>query len=585
MEGERLGRYRLVRRLATGGMAEVFLAVAEGPEGFRKVVVVKRVLPHFSEDPRFAEMFLDEARLAARLEHPNIVQIFDLGEADGRYFIAMEFLRGLPVSQVLRRLRARGREFPHPLAAWLLARAAQALHYAHRLQGPDGRPLGIVHRDISPDNLFLTREGVVKVLDFGIAKAATHRHETAAGTVKGKFAYMSPEQVRGQPLDARSDVFSLGVVLYELTTSARPFGGASDLMTVSSILNDPPPRPAEVFPGYDPLLEAVCLRCLEKDRDRRFGSAGELAEALAPLAGGTATEAALAALVEDLATDEEKARWDRPVEEGCGEATVLLEGPGETRAQGTPGEGAPPGSRGGEGGRPGTGGAGVPAEPAAEALSGRTLQIPSSVENPVPAVPGISPRRSGGPRRTRTLAVVLGIFLGAVAAGGGAWWAWQQSSEPTEVSGSSPPAGMAPEPSRPAEPSPTRLVVTSLSSATVEVDGRVCGLGRCELAVAPGAHRVRVRGAGFQRDQEVAVPEGRTTEVEVRPPPGSLVLKVPAGVEVFLDGDSVGRGPFIRPVQTWQGVHTVRFVPPRGDPAMRSVTIPPENPQVTLTWP
>lgn len=577
MGEDRLGRYRLVQRLATGGMAEVFLAVAEGPEGFQKVVVVKRVLPHFAEDPRFAEMFLDEARLAARLEHPNIVQIFDLGEDAGRYYLAMEYLRGLPVSQVMRRLRAQDRDLPHPLAAWLLARAAQALHYAHRLAGPDGRPLGIVHRDISPDNLFLTRNGVLKVLDFGIAKAITNRHETAAGTVKGKFAYMSPEQVRGLPLDARSDVFSLGVVLYELTTAKRPFGGASDLMTVSSILHDPPPRPAEVFPGYDPHLEAICLRCLEKDPGHRFGSAGELAEALALLAGSTATEAALAALVESLATDEEKARWDHPVEEGADGATVLVEVSGGTQAQGTPEEREPPGAREPE--RRATGPSNR-SHGAAEAgaVPGATLQMPSAVAESPRSFPP-----PGGPSTRRRVAVALGVVLGVLVAGGAGYWAWQQESGEGQEGAT--PSQVAPEVSRPTEPVATRLVVRSLPSMTLEVDGRVCGLGRCDLTVAPGTHRVRIRGAGVQQDQEVAVQEGRTTEVEAMPPLGSILFRVPAGVEVFLDGESVGRGPFVRPVQTWQGVHTVRFVPPRGDPAMRPLTIPPDTPQVTVTWP
>jgi len=583
MAEERLGRYRLVRRLATGGMAEVFLGVAEGPEGFRKVVVVKRVLPHFSEDPRFIEMFLDEARLAARLEHPNIVQIFDLGEADGRFFIAMEYLRGLPVSQVMRRLRARGRTFPHPLAALLLVRAAQALHFAHRLSGPDGRPLGIVHRDISPDNLFLTRDGVVKVLDFGIAKAVTNRHETAAGTVKGKFAYMSPEQVRGLPLDARSDVFSLGVVLYELTTSARPFGGASDLMTASSILNDPPPRPAEVLPEFDPALEAVCLRCLEKDPERRFPSAGELAAAMVPFAGTTAGEAALGALVEELATEEEKARWEHPVEDQGGDATVLLDRQGETLPQGTP-----------EAAAPRTGGTGpgaiapvpaMPKEPPSGAMPGSTLCAPSALaEAPrVASGPG-----AGGPRRTgkgRVAGVVAGVVLGCATLGGGAWWAWQQSAESGDAPAVDNPVAAPPVTPPSPEPVRTRLKLKSLPSATLEVDGRVCGMGACDLEVSAGRHRVRVRGAGFQKDQEVEVLKDRATEVEAMPPQGALVLKVPAGVEVFLDGVSVGRGPFVRPVQTWQGVHTVRLVPPRGDPVIRSLTIPPENPQVTLTFP
>ncbi len=577
MEGERLGRYRLVRKLATGGMAEVFLAVATGPEGFEKVVVVKRVLHHLSEDPRFVEMFLDEARLAARLEHPNIVQIFDLGEVGGRYFIAMEYLRGLPVSHLLRRTRARGQEFPHPLAALVVSRAASALHYAHRLRGPDGRPLGIVHRDISPDNLFVTREGVVKVLDFGIAKAVTNRHETTAGTIKGKFAYMSPEQVRGQRLDARSDVFSLGVVLYELTTSVRPFEGTSDILTVSAILNDPPPRPMDIFPGYDPALEAICLKCLAKDPDQRWASAGELAAALSPFVGTSAAEEALASMVESLATDEERLRWEHPVEKPS--APLEAQARGATLIQGSP----PEGSR-----RPDDTEV-VRPEPRPPVLSPGSAER-TLVEAPLdkPAVPPTAASATAGSQRGRKglmLGIVGGLLLVA-AAGAGVWvfgTSPQVDSGPASppVAQVPPAVGVAPQ----AESRPTRLVVRSVVDAIVEVDGRVCGVGRCERETSPGPHRVRVRGHGYQREQEVDLPEGRTTEVEVMPPPGSLRLKVPPGVEAWLDGERVGRAPFVRPIQTWQGVHTLRLVPPRGDPVVRTVVLTAAQPEVTVKWP
>ncbi|HZX42028.1 MAG TPA: serine/threonine-protein kinase, partial [Myxococcaceae bacterium] len=236
----RLGKYQLLRKLATGGMAEVFLAKTDGPMGFEKLLVIKRILPHLAEDPQFVEMFLAEAKLAARLNHPNLVQLFDFGEAEGSYFIAMEYIDGA----TLRLLLARSRDLRSPMSLALGARivslAAEGLAYAHdfRDQVTD-EPLHLVHRDVSPDNILIGRSGAVKLVDFGIAKARGQNHHTQAGTVKGKVAYMAPEQLRGEPLDRRVDLYALGVVLYELCTGRMPFEASSDASMVRAVLYDP----------------------------------------------------------------------------------------------------------------------------------------------------------------------------------------------------------------------------------------------------------------------------------------------------------------------------------------------------------
>jgi serine/threonine protein kinase len=218
---ERLGRYTLDSKLAVGGMAEVFLATQSGPRGFEKVCVVKRMLPHLADEENFVRMFLDEARLAAQLNHPGIAQIFDFGEVNGSYFLAMEYVPGDSLRKIVKDHGRRGAFIPPAYCARMVADAAAALHYAHNAVGTNGQPLKVIHRDVSPQNILLGSTGVVKLIDFGVAKARSATQKTAEGLVKGKFAYMSPEQIRGQPLDQRSDIFSLGLVLYELLATRR----------------------------------------------------------------------------------------------------------------------------------------------------------------------------------------------------------------------------------------------------------------------------------------------------------------------------------------------------------------------------
>jgi len=267
----RLGKYQLLRKLATGGMAEVFLAKTDGPMGFEKQLVIKRILPHLAEDPQFVQMFLAEAKLAARLNHPNLVQLFDFGQAEGSYFIAMEYIDG----PTLRLILARARDLQTPislaLAARIVSSAAEGLAYAHDFRDPvTGELLQLIHRDVSPDNILISRSGAVKLVDFGIAKAQGQSHHTQAGTVKGKVAYMAPEQLRGEALDRRVDLYALGVVLYELCTGRMPYEATSDATMVRAVLYEAPIPAVRHAPNLPWPLQAILERLLAKNREARY---------------------------------------------------------------------------------------------------------------------------------------------------------------------------------------------------------------------------------------------------------------------------------------------------------------------------
>jgi eukaryotic-like serine/threonine-protein kinase len=268
---EQVGKYQLIRKLATGGMAEVFLAKAAGPMGFEKTLVLKRILPHLSEEASFVEMFLSEAKLAAQLTHPNIVQIFDFGEADGAYFLAMEYIDGPHLRALVKGARVQGRPLPPVMCARIISLACEGLAFAHDFADPQtGEPLGLIHRDISPDNILMSRQGAVKVVDFGIAKAASQSHRTQSGVIKGKLAYMPPEQVRAKPLDRRTDVYALGVVLYELLTARRPFESSSDAGLMQAILFEEPVPAGQHRAGLPGPLLNILGRALAKDRAQRY---------------------------------------------------------------------------------------------------------------------------------------------------------------------------------------------------------------------------------------------------------------------------------------------------------------------------
>ena len=272
------GKYTLLRKLAAGGMAEIFLALHRSMAGFEKLVVIKRILPSMNRDQAFIDMLLHEARIAATLSHPNIVQIFDVGQVDGTYFIAMEHIHGEDIRSIVRGMRRKGvLELPMEHAIAITLGVCAGLAYAHDKRDLDGRLLGIVHRDISPQNIVVTFTGDVKIVDFGIAKSEKETTEdTQSGQLKGKVPYMSPEQADGKELDLRSDIFAVGVVLFELTTNRRLFKGDSELQTLKLILESDYPTPSEVRPGYPKALERIVMKALAKRKEDRYQTAREM---------------------------------------------------------------------------------------------------------------------------------------------------------------------------------------------------------------------------------------------------------------------------------------------------------------------
>ena len=275
------GPYRLLQRVAVGGMAEVFKAKRSGVEGFEKVVAVKRILPHLSDNKEFVDMFVDEAKMVAGLTHPSIVQIFDLGRIDKSYYIAMEYVHGRDLRTILKRAKEKELRMPLDLCLRMAGQMCSALEYAHRKKDDRGRAMEIVHRDVSPQNILISFEGQVKLTDFGIAKAATKASNTDRGALRGKLLYMSPEQAWGKAMDRRSDLFSLGIVLYEMITDQKPFLGVGTEMSILEMVRqcriEPPRKVNSRVPGS---LDAVVMKALARDPDERYQDAGEMHRAL-----------------------------------------------------------------------------------------------------------------------------------------------------------------------------------------------------------------------------------------------------------------------------------------------------------------
>ncbi|MEM9862279.1 MAG: serine/threonine-protein kinase [Myxococcota bacterium] len=275
-------RYRVTQRLEAGGMAEVFVGEALSVQGFKKRVAIKRVLPHLAQNKNFIGMFLDEARLGARLNHANIVSVFDIGAADDTYFIVMEFVDGCNLKKIIEVLRQSGRACPLKEAVYICMEACRGLSYAHELLDEEGdKPLDLVHRDVSPPNILISKRGEVKVTDFGLAKATTQLEKTDPGVVKGKFSYLSPEAALGQPVDARADVFALAIVLWEMLAGRRLFLGETDYQTVKLVQEARVPSISSLRPEVDRDFEAVLMRGLARDPNERYGSAREFGDALA----------------------------------------------------------------------------------------------------------------------------------------------------------------------------------------------------------------------------------------------------------------------------------------------------------------
>ncbi|WP_224362021.1 serine/threonine protein kinase [Hyalangium versicolor] len=301
--GRRISKYQILTRLSVGGMAELFLAFTSGPGGFRKFVALKQILPDVKTD-EFVKMFLDEARITAALAHANIGQVFDLGEEDGELYLAMEFLAGQNLEQLMKAADKRDAPLPAGFAARVIRDVCLGLHYAHHFVDPTGRSVAVVHRDMSPRNVMVTYDGGVKVIDFGIAKAKGRLGRTAVGMVKGTGGYMSPEQVRGHELDGRSDLFSAGVLLYEMLCGQRLFNAVGDAAMMMQIAEGQIPPPREVNPAVPEALEAVVMKALTRDKSKRFATGREMAKAIETALGPELfDEERLAGLMEEYFTD------------------------------------------------------------------------------------------------------------------------------------------------------------------------------------------------------------------------------------------------------------------------------------------
>jgi serine/threonine protein kinase len=270
------GPYQLLERVAVGGMAEVFRAKRTGVEGFEKVVAVKRILSHLSDNKEFVDMFIDEAKMVAGLAHPNVAQIFDLGKHEKNYWIAMEYVHGRDLRTIMRRAREHGLRIPLDISTYVVSKVCAALEYAHRKKDDKGQPMLIVHRDISPQNILISFEGDVKLTDFGIAKAASKASTTDKGALRGKLLYMSPEQAWGKPMDKRSDVFSLGIVFYEMLTEQKPFLGTSEMSILETVRECRVPPPTTINDKIPEKLERVVMKALERDPEVRYQDAGEM---------------------------------------------------------------------------------------------------------------------------------------------------------------------------------------------------------------------------------------------------------------------------------------------------------------------
>ena len=285
-EGERLDRFELVAELASGGMATVYLARLSGVAGFQRLVAIKRLHPHLANEPDFIEMFLDEARLAARIHHPNVVPIQEVGESGSGYYLVMDYVEGDTLARLLARAAQTKTRVPWGVTIRILLDTLAGLHAAHELTDDLGQPLAIVHRDVSPQNILVGSDGIARIADFGVARAASRLSTTRSGQLKGKLAYMAPEQARGGAIDRRADLFSCGIVLWEALALKRLFKGDGEAATLNRVLYDPIAPPSTHQADIPASLEAVCMRALERDPDQRFATAEAFADELERVARG-----------------------------------------------------------------------------------------------------------------------------------------------------------------------------------------------------------------------------------------------------------------------------------------------------------
>ncbi len=511
------GKYILLNKIAMGGMAEIFRAKTLGAEGFEKEVVIKRILPHFTEDEAFVTMFIDEAKVSSKLTHPNIVQIYDFDLQDGTYYIAMEYVEGKDLKRVVD-LAAKGNK---PLTVYQMVHVAietcKGLHNAHT-KLDRGQPLNIVHRDVSPHNVMVSYDGDVKVMDFGIAKAAARSTKTRAGTVKGKCAYMSPEQARGKNLDGRSDMFAVGVMLWEMLTGRRLFAGDSDFETLSNVLKQDAPPPSQFNPDVPPALDAVVLKCLNKERDERQADCKEFARELEGWLYSTAPDrqaGELGPYMDEVFADDIRALREMQRDDGRTQVADVHEQVRSNRTLSST-------SLTGSGQRPQTGSrsnlkAVAPNDARTIALdvgaaglnAERTVAVDAASLNLTPK------KKSNAP-----LFVVLGVLLVGGGVGGWYWWSTQQAAQ-AAAAASQAQAAAVPTPVPPA-PAPQPETATP-PAAPVEPAPRE----EPKPEAAPEPVKPKVAKLTFN-----AIPTDATIEARGQKGTGTLSIEASAGDQI-----------------------------------------------------
>lgn len=539
---QQLGKYQLIRKLAVGGMAEVYLAKAAGPMGFEKTLVLKRILPSLAADPRFVELFLAEAKLAARLNHPHIAQIFDLGEAEGSFFIAMEYVDGPNLRSLIRRSVERASPLPVGFCAKIVSYACEALAYAHDFVDPQtGMPLSLIHRDLSPDNVLLSRNGAVKVVDFGIAKAGGQEHQTQVGLLRGKISYMPPEQIQGKEIDRRADIYALGVVLYELITGCKPFDARTEVTITQAILYEQVIPVAARRSDIADAIGRILQRALAKDPDARYRTCRQFQAELERFIVGSGESVGpyeLAKLV---------ARLSSP-------AIAFTERP-------TPKDGVP-----------------VFAAPISATPSNPSVRFAGPGSSMGGGAASSRPtKRSAAHRAAALVGIVAGTLL-VIMGGGYVVFQTQGQEEPQRGPGirafasrsraarqgfphMETTAELAAQPQSSLE-GLASLEVESVPPGQVRVNGKLLGSSPLKIHdQRPGEVRVEVFNPtlGFSKEQvfRVAAGENGTRRIEVSR--AELEIRVLPYATVLLDGQMLGRTP-LPPMQVYEGKHRVLLV-------------------------
>lgn len=509
-EANILGKYRLIAELGHGGMAEVYLAVVQGPAGFNKLVVIKQIRPQLATDPEFLSMFLDEARLAARLSHPNVVQTNEVGQEGDRYFIAMEYLEGQPLNRVLHRI---GRDGGLTLSMHLriIIDMLVGLHHAHELTDFDGTPLNVVHRDVTPHNVFVTYDGQVKVVDFGIAKAMNSSAETRLGVVKGKVAYMAPEQARGERVDRRADIFSAGVMLWEAATGRRLWKGIPDLTVLHRLINGDIPSPRDIDPEVPEGLEKIVMKALALRREDRYSTSVELATALEELLDSTNDKTSLREVGKLVAKhfDENRAKIKGIVE---AQLKVVKSLPTtEFQAISLPQLDNPGGAASGPMSQ--VDGAGTTGETKKNAAATSAPDINKATTSSPTALTASTPSMHSGsqpsapPKRGGVFGAIA--VIAAAAVGAGIWFATRPPPQPTTNATNPPPAGQI-----------EISIQVSPPNAKVTLDGKPLDkmpfVGKFDRDGT--THMIQAEAPGYtSRSRDVTFDKNRTIEMALVP--------------------------------------------------------------------